>query len=213
VVGSGDPTTTSQETRPQPVRRPDHNQSGDPTTTSQETRPQPLVRRPDHNQSPDHNSVGGIVRRSVSSAETNATKEAPMSRPRRKPADFELRLNGRVRLPFQRIESGSFRMGSRGERADEEPIHTVRITRARQLKTSQMERTPAERKPGDTAKSSGMCSGFSPDCQRHRGAPTRLPNFDNAPALRRRIEQQFRVAKLCWTSSSSICQCIPSSWM
>ena len=33
-----------------------------------------------------------------------------------------------VVMPFQRVEPESFRMGSRGEYADEEPIHTVQIT-------------------------------------------------------------------------------------
>ena len=39
-----------------------------------------------------------------------------------------LPLNDRVGMSFQLIPAGSFRMGSRGNYADEEPTHTVRIT-------------------------------------------------------------------------------------
>ena len=44
-------------------------------------------------------------------------------------ADHIISLSDAVSMEFQRIPAGEFRMGSRGEHPDEEPAHTVRITR------------------------------------------------------------------------------------
>jgi formylglycine-generating enzyme required for sulfatase activity len=51
-----------------------------------------------------------------------------MSRQTANQPAFELQLSDRVAMSFQLIPADSFQMGSRGEYADEEPTHTVRIT-------------------------------------------------------------------------------------
>ncbi|HEY3856315.1 MAG TPA: formylglycine-generating enzyme family protein [Verrucomicrobiae bacterium] len=44
-------------------------------------------------------------------------------------ADLTLKLPGGIPMFFRRIPAGSFRMGARGEGADEEPMHQVVVTR------------------------------------------------------------------------------------
>ena len=45
------------------------------------------------------------------------------------PTEHQVSLARGVTMRFRRIDPGEFRMGGRGEYADEEPIHRVRITR------------------------------------------------------------------------------------
>ncbi|MFN6108366.1 MAG: formylglycine-generating enzyme family protein, partial [Planctomycetaceae bacterium] len=44
------------------------------------------------------------------------------------PPAVTLQLPGELGLEFRCIPAGEFRMGSRGEYADEEPVHRVRLT-------------------------------------------------------------------------------------